>query len=143
MNLAGALVDFARELTDLLHDQVGLDVCRVVVARQLAADLVLALGSDQQDCPLHRCEARQDQVQENEWVLIKPDVSVADHPAGEEDKCCEYETPRTHAIAKPVSSTLAPGELVSRPHRRVGMLVRPFDREIMESLHSLSLALFP
>ena len=129
-------MDLAGERSDLLHNAVSLEIRLVVVVRQFAADLVFSLRRYQQNRPLHGRKTRQDQVQQDERIPIEPDVSIADHPAGEEHHRAEHKAPRTHAIAELVCRPLASGEVLARLHPRVVVPTREPEPERLSNIHA-------
>lgn len=134
-NLDGASMDFACECLDLFDDEVSFDVGLVIVSGEFTADLVLSFGGNQQDRALHRCQTRQDQIEEDEGVLVEANTPVADHPAGEKHKGTEDEAPRSHSIAKLVGCPLTACESLSCSYGWVVVPTRPVNLDRVSKFH--------
>ena len=106
-------VDFGGQRMNFFDDPFGFQIGFIVVTSKVTADLILAFRGDQQNRTLHCGKTRQDQVQQNERVFIESDISIPDHPTGQEHQGCEHEPPRTHAISHPICGPFAQRQFVA------------------------------
>ncbi len=86
-------MDLSGEFMDGLDDFVGLKIGLIVVQCKLGRNLVLSFCGYQKDRPLHCCKARKNEVEKNEWVLIKSGPTISEDPSSKKEQRAKNEPP--------------------------------------------------